>query len=69
MSRIRCTEHFIVFSLENSFAIVLSGGGIMPSLLDQALCMYLTRQHYWKTVPSGEMKIMPGGSLKCPHHC
>jgi hypothetical protein len=44
-----CTKYIIVFSLENSFPIVLSGE-VGSSPLAQAL--YLTRQHYRRTVPS-----------------
>ena len=43
-----CTINISVFSLVNSFPIVLS----VPSPLAQAL--YLTRQHYRRTVPARE---------------
>jgi len=51
-----CNNHMFVFSLENSFPIVLSGEvyPVVTSPLAQAL--YLTRQHYWRTVPSGADK-------------
>jgi hypothetical protein len=47
-----CTRYIIVFSLENSFHIVLSGEiYIVPLPLAQA--PYLTRQHYRRTVSWG----------------
>jgi hypothetical protein len=50
MSGMLCIKYSIVFSLENSFHIVLSGE-VVSSPLVQAL--YLTRQHYRRTVPLG----------------
>ena len=45
-----CTKHIIVFSLENSFPIVLSGEVYTEPT---ARALYLTRQHYMRTVTPG----------------